>query len=162
MFRAIDIAFWFLAKNDLNQDFNSQDYAGISNMKIQKMLYFAQGISVAFTGKKLFSDKLYAWDHGPVVPNVYFAFKDYGPNSINAKEMKNDYQRLLEIDSDKETRELLTDIFDSLNNYSANVLRRISHDSNGPWARVYNPNSKELIPIDDFFVKYFQSIFSVS
>ena len=66
---AVDVARYFLAQSD--------DDAGdiISNLKLQKLLYYAQGVTLALTGKPLFSDPIEAWQHGPVVPSVYRLYK---------------------------------------------------------------------------------------
>ena len=40
----------------------------ISTMKLQKLLYFAQGWSLAITNEPLFEDDFEAWSSGPVLP----------------------------------------------------------------------------------------------
>jgi len=40
----------------------------ISNLKLQKLVYYAQGSSLALWGNPLFSEKIEAWLHGPVIP----------------------------------------------------------------------------------------------
>jgi uncharacterized phage-associated protein len=39
----------------------------ISNLKLQKLLYYAQGFYLAIYGKALFEEDIVAWEHGPVV-----------------------------------------------------------------------------------------------
>ena len=55
---------------------------GISNMKIQKLLYYAQGIHLAIANEPLFDDPIEAWRFGPVVPDVYHRFKTHGFESV--------------------------------------------------------------------------------
>ena len=50
---------------------------GISNLKLQKLLYYAQAWNLALYGKPLFRDRIEAWVHGPVVPPVFGAFKHF-------------------------------------------------------------------------------------
>lgn len=47
----------------------------LTNMKLNKLLYFAQGHYLQRYGKPLFDNAVEAWDHGPVVPEVYTAYK---------------------------------------------------------------------------------------
>lgn len=47
----------------------------ISNLKLQKLLYYSQGWHLAVRGTPLFSDRLEAWVHGPVQPGVYGTYK---------------------------------------------------------------------------------------
>lgn len=78
--RAIDVARYFLALAD--------EEAGdlVSNLKLQKLLYYAQGFHLAMTGRPLFDEPIQAWMHGPVVPAVYHAFKVYGSGPIPVAE----------------------------------------------------------------------------
>ncbi|BEP60012.1 hypothetical protein GmRootV213_05660 [Variovorax sp. V213] len=46
-----------------------------SPMKLQKLCYYAQGYALA-EGKPLFKDDFQAWQHGPVVPDMYQEYKD--------------------------------------------------------------------------------------
>lgn len=43
----------------------------VGRVQLQKLLYYVQGWSLAWTGQRLFADDLQAWDLGPVVPAVY-------------------------------------------------------------------------------------------
>jgi uncharacterized phage-associated protein len=47
----------------------------VSMMRLQKLLYFSQGWSLALLGRPLFDEVIEAWKYGPVVPKVYHDFK---------------------------------------------------------------------------------------
>ncbi|MBN1391889.1 MAG: DUF4065 domain-containing protein [Sedimentisphaerales bacterium] len=47
----------------------------ITNLKLQKLLYYAQGWYLAHKGECLFDDKFEAWVHGPVIPSIYRRYK---------------------------------------------------------------------------------------
>ena len=47
----------------------------VSNLKLQKLLYYCQGWHLAVRGTPLFADRIEAWVHGPVQPGVYGAYK---------------------------------------------------------------------------------------
>ena len=49
----------------------------VSNLKLQKLLYYVQAWNLAFTEEPLFPDACEAWVHGPVVARV---FGEYKPN----------------------------------------------------------------------------------
>ena len=66
MHTALDVAKWFLTYNKIMMDSDGAEY--ISNLKLQKLLYYAQGTFLAVTGFPLFDDAIEAWTHGPVVP----------------------------------------------------------------------------------------------
>lgn len=43
----------------------------ITHMQLQKLMYYAQGWSLALHGRPLFSGHIEAWKHGPVVPSLF-------------------------------------------------------------------------------------------
>ena len=55
----------------------------ISNLKLQKLLYYAQAWYLALYNKALFGDRIEAWVHGPAVPPVYGAFKEWAWQPIS-------------------------------------------------------------------------------
>lgn len=56
----------------------------ITNLKLQKLLYYAQGYYLAFHhGEPLFADGIQAWIHGPAVPNIYGEYKHNRWNPIS-------------------------------------------------------------------------------
>ena len=59
---AFDVANYFLS---------IPEYEDLTNLKLQKLVYYAQGIHLAIYGKPLFNEAIKAWEHGPVVPELY-------------------------------------------------------------------------------------------
>lgn len=49
----------------------------VTNLKLQKLLYYSQAWHVAITGQPLFADPIEAWVHGPVVASVFGEYKNY-------------------------------------------------------------------------------------
>ncbi len=49
----------------------------LTNLKLQKLLYYAQAWFLAIHGKPLFSEDFQAWVHGPALPSQYKRFKKY-------------------------------------------------------------------------------------
>lgn len=54
-----------------------------SPMKLQKLCYYAQAYSLA-EGGQLFPEDFQAWQHGPVVPELYAKYKDLQWRAIDA------------------------------------------------------------------------------
>ena len=115
---ANDVADYFLSKND--------ETAGdlISNLKLQKLLYYAQGFCLALTDKRLFAEPLEAWTHGPVVPRVYRRFKEYGETALPSAGQRPRF--------DKETSALLDEVYQVYGQFSAWKLREMTHQET-PW-----------------------------
>ena len=54
----------------------------ITNLSLQKILYFVQACSLIFEKKSIFNSQCEAWIHGPVYPEIYEKFKEFGRNQI--------------------------------------------------------------------------------
>lgn len=61
------------------------DNQPISNLQLQKILYFCQVESYRIRGKQLFDDDFEAWRYGPVIPGVYRIFSVFGGLKINRR-----------------------------------------------------------------------------
>jgi uncharacterized phage-associated protein len=75
MLNCFDIANYFLMRADMGGD-------TITPLKIQKLLYYGQGIHLATLNKAAFSNHIEAWTLGPVVPDAYHIYKVYGSDHI--------------------------------------------------------------------------------
>ena len=60
---------------------NDKEY-GISNLKLQKVLYFIQADFLVCAQRRCFRERIEAWDFGPVVPEAYREYKKYGGCNI--------------------------------------------------------------------------------
>ena len=60
----------------------NQNGGSISNLKLQKMLYFVQAQFLVQKGECCFADPITAWDFGPVVIPVYREYSIFGSASI--------------------------------------------------------------------------------
>ena len=128
------------------QESDSDSGDVITNLKAQKLLYYAQGISLAKTGKALFDDDFVAWQHGPVVPALYRTLKQFGSSQI---ELPDD----LDLDKfDDEQMDILISVYKTYGQYSAWKLRDMTHQEE-PWknTRIDEIISKEAI--QNFFTQ---------
>jgi uncharacterized phage-associated protein len=56
--------------------------APISNLKLQKLLYYVQGWNLGLYGEPVFDEQIQAWIHGPVVPAVFQRFREFKWNPV--------------------------------------------------------------------------------
>ncbi len=72
--------------NLCNWILNNYDYENmgekITHLKLQKLLYYYQGLSCAIYDKPIFNNTIEAWAHGPVIKEVYEKYKIYGYDPI--------------------------------------------------------------------------------
>jgi uncharacterized phage-associated protein len=50
----------------------------VSNLKLQKLVYYSQAWHLAIYGVPLFEEDFQAWVHGPVVPELYQKYEVFG------------------------------------------------------------------------------------
>lgn len=50
----------------------------VSNLKLQKLVYYSQAWHLALHDAPLFSEDFQAWVHGPVIPELYQKYKVFG------------------------------------------------------------------------------------
>ncbi len=58
----------------------------VSNLKLQKLLYYSQGFHLALFNRPLFEEDILAWEHGPVVREVYRRYSRFGSGAIPVPE----------------------------------------------------------------------------
>ena len=134
---ALNVARWFLQRNHL--DYILEDAEYITNLKLQKLLYYAQGVYLGLYGKPLFDEEIEAWKHGPVVPEVYRCYKRFGPNGINEFTPP-------DCNFTPEELDVLEWVKANFGQYTAWKLRDMTHEEK-PWKETGPSNiiSKQLI-----------------
>jgi uncharacterized phage-associated protein len=112
----------------------------MTNLKLQKLLYYQQGFHLAYFGQPLFNEDIEAWMYGPVVPVVYRNYEANGRVGIEP-----DATKTFEFNSEEELR-LFLKVYDIYNQYSASYLIEMTHHES-PWMQtpvgVGNVISKE-------------------
>ncbi len=119
----------------------------ISNLKVQKLVYYAQGFYLAIYDKTLFKDPIEAWEHGPVVRELYNHFKKYESNHIPPP-VDFDYKKIF----NKKQIKVLQEVYNVYGQYSAWKLRQLTH-SEPPWQKTAR-NEEISIPL---MKKYFKT-----
>lgn len=104
-------------------------------LKLQKLLYLAQGYSFAFYDRPLFHNEIEGWVHGPVVPDVYKLYSEYKYNPITIS-----YENIV---LDKEAEDVLLYVLKKYSKYDAKYLEEITHNQE-PWI-----NSREGLDPDE-------------
>ena len=135
-----------VAEYFLYSDGQTQSSEGISNLKLQKLVYYAQGFYMAIFGEPLFDEEISAWTHGPVVESLYHTYKENGKNPIPAPEIFDS----TEVFTDDQLR-LLEEIEEVFGQFSAWALREMTHEEK-PWKD--HEELSDVIPKDEI-LEYF-------
>jgi uncharacterized phage-associated protein len=114
-YTASDIANYFLYKaQEDNQEL-------LSNLKLQKLVYYAQGLSLVVFDRPLFEENIEAWTYGPVIPFLYHKYKEYGSRGICVDD---DFDPSI---IDDETKDFLDEVYSVFGQFSAVRLMDIAH-----------------------------------
>ena len=104
----------------------------ISNLKMQKLCYLAQGWSLALLGRPLFDDVIQAWGKGPAILPLFQRFKPYRWGALDAYNLRTNPDEKL----DAEELELLDWIWKKYGRYSGGELRDLTCGQR-PWKEAY-------------------------
>lgn len=139
---AKEVARYFLAVQD--------EGAGerITHLKLQKLLFYAQGYHLALYGEPLFNEPVEAWDHGPVVRPVWDTYRDHGRDPIPML-------ATADFAFTQDVRDLLDNVLDSFGVYSALGLRNLTH-RDAPWRDAFAQGANTEIPTA-IMGRYFRS-----
>lgn len=131
MYNALDVARYII-------DYEATQGRTVSNLRLQKLLYFVQCAFIGILGYACFDDNIEAWDYGPVVPKVYRAYKEYGSTVIPAssRPLNNNF-------SDKDSAIIAT-MLSATSNRTTGELVDITHRQD-PWRNAYVPGLNNVI-----------------
>ena len=125
---------------------NQSEEDTITNLKLNKLLYFAQGHHLAKTGTPLFSDPIEARKFGPVVQAIYQKYKICGKNHILS-----DGKDVSEAFTDKEY-DILLDVAREYCKYTAAHLVNLTHAPETPWSNTKKENQIDTNSIEAYFL----------
>ena len=117
----------------------------ITNLAVQKLLYFCQVVSYAMNNRPMFTDTCEAWKFGPVYTHIYYRLNKYTYDPINSEE----FAAFDIFNLDDKDKEIIDAVIDSFGMLSGTKLRDISHKTE-PWIVARNglkndENSNETI-----------------
>ncbi|HEX6428702.1 MAG TPA: type II toxin-antitoxin system antitoxin SocA domain-containing protein, partial [Niastella sp.] len=128
----------------------------VTQMKLQKLVYFAQGYHLAKYHTPLIKENFQAWKYGPVIPEIYNDFKLYGSQLITDTASfvpSESYTPPFSLDA--EAIDTIKYTWDVLKDFSAMALSNWTHQPNAPWSKVYDPDVRATPISNDEIKNYF-------
>jgi uncharacterized phage-associated protein len=149
-YSVFEVANYFLAQT------NPEKGDSLTNLKLQKLCYYAQGIGCVIRGGiPLFNSRIEAWPHGPVVPELYTPYKKrYGAKPIPKP-------KIFDINIfDPEDVEILDEVEATYGHYTGFQLRSKTHEE-APWQNAITNQSSNIIT-PDALKNFFKTIYDFS
>lgn len=128
-----------------------RDGKPVTNLRLQKLLYFIQGYSYCRKDTAMFKEDMEAWQYGPVVPEVYFTYNGYSGAPI-----RREYDDITISEQDKN---IINRVVNVLTNYKVWDLVDATHEKNSPWDK-HQGKFSVVIPkeeIKDYFIENWNS-----
>lgn len=151
MYNAALIAYAFVKKG-------IEEGNPLTQMKLQKVVYFAQGLSLALKDKELVKENFQAWKYGPVIPSIYHDYKLYGSSPIQDTEWL-PWTIDLDLDClDTDANSIIQDTWDIVGDIPGAQLSNWTHKSDSPWSKHYKPGVPDIIipkeDIQEYFMQF--------
>ncbi|KAB8121694.1 Panacea domain-containing protein ['Cynodon dactylon' phytoplasma] len=126
----------------------------ITNMKLQKLIYYAHAYHLVKQKEKLVDNTLQAWIYGPVFPELYQTFCKYSYLPLKSTE-KGDFHQLTEIQ-----KASLDQIIQRYGHLDSGDLSEQTHNED-PWLDAYNMSHdwEQNVITDQALVKFFRKVF---
>lgn len=135
--------------DNVSKKYGIEDNCGaaeyITPLKLQKLLYYIQGMALRIYGKPAFSNIISAWQYGPVVEEIYQQYK--GRNPISTP--KTTYNVC---DGLKKIIELVVSSYGQI---EAGTLIDLTHDED-PWINSVNSGTIDIELIKEYFNKVYE------
>ena len=129
--------------------YSNENNLNISNLKLQKLLYFIQSHFLIQKNEICFTDEIKACDLGPIVQDVYDEYKRFGAGNIPFVFVSYEISK----DSIKENdRKLIEEVIDEFSTFTASELSDLIK-SQDPWIKTYKRGKK--VNIDTKLLKEF-------
>lgn len=135
-----------------------------TQMKLQKLIFYAHGWYLGLTEKPLIDEPIEAWTYGPVIPTVYHTFKTYGRTPISAEgtEIVFSDSKIScvapELEADEFVTALIDKIWEIYGKFSGTQLSELTHKDGTPWsivAKNYGGDPPRNVPISNELIKRF-------
>jgi uncharacterized phage-associated protein len=141
----------------------------LTQMQLQKLVYFAYGWYMAITGKRLIDERIEAWEWGPVIPSIYREFNRFGSAPITepAQEvmfregklgffpagMRSDAPQ-----ADALALQVIKRVWEIYGKYSGSQLSNMTHVADSPWSKTPNREIKGTDIDDHLILEYFRNL----
>ena len=123
-------------------DVCAQQQRPITNLALQKLVYFCHVWSLVQFKRPLIKHRFEAWEFGPVLPYLYREFKNYDRKPVATRATQIDSMdgssRIVKYDFDPSTAAFLREIVEFYSRMRASDLVSLSHAEGGPWDKVWN------------------------
>ena len=141
---------------------SKRDKIILTNLSMQKLVYFAYGWTAVFTERKLFYDHIEAWQYGPVISSLYHQLKRYGSRQITQKLLEYDYDKYeffsWNLTEGSGIQKLMIHIWHRYKSLSPNEMVALTHKPGTPWFETISNHGYHATIDDDLIRNHFHEL----
>jgi len=120
------------------------------NIKLNKLMYISFGFYGATNKEYLFEEVIEAWEYGPVIPDVYYAYKN---NEIHMRPL---------VAIPEKMRIIIDQVLSVYGNKAPFLLVELTLQENTPWSNVFEKGKKHIeipkIDIIDYYTSFLNRV----
>ena len=124
----------------------------LTPLQIIKLTYMCQAWMLAMFGKRMFRQEVQAWEHGPVIPDVYHSVKKDGENPVKKRIKRVEDERF-----DSEETHILNEVYEVYGHWTGFQLSNTTHLPGTPWykTRSKHPLGRSVVIPQDLIEDYY-------
>ncbi len=143
-------------------------HAQLTQMQVQKLVFFSHGWNLALRDEPLISELFQAWEYGPVVRSLYSDLRQYGSGPVtdpvreyewNGGKFSYTVPSIGDGSNSEEnvfTKALIARVWETYGHLQGFQLSEITHLSDAPWSQA-RENGDQFIP-NDLIRDYFSGL----
>jgi uncharacterized phage-associated protein len=132
-------------------DLAASEEKQLTNMQVQKLVFFAHGVHLAaFGGAPLVAEEARAWDFGPVIPELYEKLRRFGRGAVSAELNREGASK---VTHDADAMQAIRSVWKAYSKYEGWQLSNISHIKGGPWDTVWNGSEGKYAAIPNDLIR---------
>jgi len=126
-------------------EFLDRNGAALPQMKLQKLVYIANGWNLAINREPLIAGRFEAWDGGPVVRKIWNHIRDFGFNCDNRKLAPKGKSEPFSVQLDQKEADVIDHVWSRYGQYTGLELSEMTHQPGTPWSNAYYGSGRNSI-----------------
>jgi uncharacterized phage-associated protein len=134
----------------------------VTHLKLQKLVYLAAGYYAVAKGVPLFDCSIEAWEHGPIVPDLYQNFIEFGGAPISISTTDENGGPLRAPIEDLDAMRVVDFVWATYGKFSDVALATLANEDGSPWSRTKRVRAGVRNPdIDEKTLRDYFSLFVI-
>jgi len=142
----------------------------MTNMKIQKLVYFAQGYFLAIYGRPLIQEDFVVWKYGSVVRRLYSSLKrmidqqeSWGTKHSFDESLREQDNLIAQVEkNDVDAIGVINSVWRACKDHKASCLSRVTHRSDSPWTTIRSKEGDRAVIPKSEIARYFQNLINAN